>query len=129
MDLSCWLAAGGLLGEEAYERSGEPALSPYRRMIQEVAEGRECRPLQETLAAVLDRTGYRRMLEEEGTEDARARVANLEELLNAPADAAPPGESLRGFLDPPALLSDPHSVDSPPQASLPPLHTPHRLAF
>ena len=44
-------------------------------------------PSSDTLRAVLERTGYRKMLEDEGTEESRARLANLDELLNAAADA------------------------------------------
>ena len=46
------------------------------------------------------------MLEEESTEESRNRLGNLEELLNAAADAAERGETLGDFLDHAALVSD-----------------------
>jgi DNA helicase-2/ATP-dependent DNA helicase PcrA len=128
-ELSFWSALSRMLDDRAFPPRAAAALSAFRRMIEELAEGLENRPLQETLAAVLDRTGYRRMLEEEGTEDARARVANLEELLNAAADAAERGESLRDFLDHAALLSDADSVDSRAQVSLLTMHNAKGLEF
>ncbi len=128
-ELSFWSALGRMLDERAFPGRAETALNSFRRMIEELSDGVEDRPLQDTLAAVMDRTGYRRMLEEEGTEDARARLANLEELLNAAADAAERGESLRDFLDHAALLSDADSVDSRAQVSLLTMHNAKGLEF
>src|SRR5258708_28985113 len=59
-DLSFWSALGRMLDEHAFPARAETALSAFRRMIQELAEGLGSRPLQETLAAVLDRTRYPR---------------------------------------------------------------------
>ena len=68
---------------------------------------------------LVERTGYRKMLEEEGTEDARTRLGNLDELLNAAADASERGEGLREFLDHAALVSDADSTDERAPVSLP----------
>ena len=128
-ELSFWSALGRMLDERAFPGRAETALGAFRRMIEELAGGVENRPLQDTLAAVMERTGYKRMLEEEATEEARGRLANLEELLNAAADAAERGESLRDFLDHAALLSDADSVDSRAQVSLLTMHNAKGLEF
>jgi DNA helicase-2/ATP-dependent DNA helicase PcrA len=128
-ELSFWSALGRMLDERAFPGRAETALSAFRRMIEELSDGVENRPLQDTLAAVMERTGYKRMLEEEATEEARGRLANLEELLNAAADAAERGESLRDFLDHAALLSDADSVDSRAQVSLLTMHNAKGLEF
>jgi DNA helicase-2/ATP-dependent DNA helicase PcrA len=97
--------------------------------MRELADGIETRPPAETLNAVLDRTGYRKMLEDEGTEESASRLANLDELLNAAADAAERGESLRDFLDHAALVSDADSVDDRAPVSLLTMHNAKGLEF
>src|SRR5439155_5159317 len=77
----------------------EAALAAFNQMIEGLAAGVEARPVAETLRAVLASSGYQRMLEEEGTEEAQSRLANLDELLNAATDASERGENLRDFLD------------------------------
>ena len=69
------------------------------------------------------------MLEDEGTEESRQRLANLDELLNAAADAAERGETLRDFLDHAALVSDADSADSRAPVSLLTMHNAKGLEF
>ena len=69
------------------------------------------------------------MLEDEGTEEARQRLANLDELLNAAADAGERGETLRDFLDHAALVSDADSADSRAPVSLLTMHNAKGLEF
>jgi DNA helicase-2/ATP-dependent DNA helicase PcrA len=98
-------------------------------MMLELAGQLETRPVSATLTDVLERTGYRKMLEDEGTEEARQRLANLDELLNAAADAGERGETLRDFLDHAALVSDADSADSRAQVSLLTMHNAKGLEF
>jgi len=72
----------------------------------------------DAIARVLDRTGYLRALEAEGTPEAEARLENLRELLLGAEDfaAANAGESdgrspLEQFLDQVALVSDLDSAE------------------
>jgi DNA helicase-2/ATP-dependent DNA helicase PcrA len=89
----------------------------------------ESRPLSESLTELLERTGYRKMLEEEGTEDARTRLGNLDELINAAADASERGESIRDFLDHAALVADSDSLDERAPVSLLTMHNAKGLEF
>jgi ATP-dependent DNA helicase UvrD/PcrA len=95
----------------------------------ELAGQLDARPISDTLADVLERTGYRKMLEDEGTEESRQRLANLDELLNAAADAGERGETLRDFLDHAALVSDADSADSRVPVSLLTMHNAKGLEF
>jgi DNA helicase II / ATP-dependent DNA helicase PcrA len=95
----------------------------------ELAAEVDRRPPADTVRAVLEQTGYRRMLEEEGTEEAASRAANLEELLNAATDAGERGESLRDFLDHAALISDADSADERVPVSLLTMHNAKGLEF
>jgi len=127
--LSLWEALGQMLEQHAFPSRAEAALSGFHRMIQELAAEVESRPAADTLRDVLERTGYSKMLEEEGTEEARGRLANLDELLNAAADAAERQESIRDFLDHAALVSDADSVDERATVSLLTMHNAKGLEF
>jgi DNA helicase-2/ATP-dependent DNA helicase PcrA len=81
------------------------------------------------LRLLIDRTGYRRMLEADPSPESESRMGNLQELLNAAADAAERGESLSDFLDHAALVSDADQVDSQAQVSLLTMHNAKGLEF
>ena len=92
--------------------------------------------------AVLDRTGYRRLLEDEQDEDdeGQDRLANVEELLGAarqfdeefaarPADEAT-GDALGGFLETTALVADSDAWDpTSDRVALMTLHAAKGLEF
>ncbi len=128
-EMSLWAALEQMLAAHAFPGRAEAALAAFHRMMTELAALLESRPVARTLADVLERTGYRKMLEEEGTEDARTRLANLDELLNAAADASERGESVRDFLDHAALVSDADSADERAPVSLLTLHNAKGLEF
>jgi DNA helicase-2/ATP-dependent DNA helicase PcrA len=128
-ELALWTALDRMLEERAFPARAEAALAAFMRMMKELADGIETRPPAETLNALLDQTGYRKMLQDEGTEEATSRMANLDELLNAAADAAERGESLRDFLDHAALVSDADSVDDRAPVSLLTMHNAKGLEF
>jgi DNA helicase-2/ATP-dependent DNA helicase PcrA len=127
--LSLWTAIERMLAEHVFPARAEAALAAFHRMMAELAAQVEMRPLAETLAELLERTGYRKMLEEEGTEDARTRLSNLDELLNAAADAGERGEGIRDFLDHAALVADADSVDERAPVSLLTMHNAKGLEF
>jgi ATP-dependent DNA helicase UvrD/PcrA len=127
--LSLWSALERMLEEHAFPGRAEAALSAFHRMILDLSAGVETRPIADTLAEAIERTGYRKMLEEEGTEDARSRLGNLDELLNAAADASERGEGLRDFLDHAALVSDADSADERVPVSLLTMHNAKGLEF
>ena len=128
-EMSLWSALEKMLEEHAFPARAEAALAVFHRMMTEIAAQMDTRSVAETLADVLERTGYRKMLETEGTEDARTRLANLEELLNAATDASERGESLRDFLDHAALVSDADSNDERVPVSLLTMHNAKGLEF
>ncbi len=128
-ELSLWTSLEQMLKVHAFPGRAEAALAAFHRMMTELASQLDTRPIGETLADVLERTGYRKMLEEEGTEESRQRLANLDELLNAAADAGERGESLRDFLDHAALVSDADSNDSGAPVSLLTMHNAKGLEF
>ena len=127
--LSLWTSLEQTLEAHAFPGRAEAALAAFHRMMTELAGQLDTRSISDTLADVLERTGYRKMLEDEGTEEARQRLANLDELLNAAADAGERGETLRDFLDHAALVSDADSADSRAPVSLLTMHNAKGLEF
>jgi DNA helicase-2/ATP-dependent DNA helicase PcrA len=79
-------------------------------------------------AAVID-TGYERALKAENTEEAEARLLNLEELVNAAAEAEEQGEGLRDFLDHAALVSDTDDFNAAARVTLMTMHAAKGLEF
>ena len=79
-------------------------------------------------AAVID-TGYERALKEDGSDEAEARLLNLEELVNAAAESNTQGETLRDFLDHAALVADTDQIKSEAQVTLMTMHAAKGLEF
>jgi DNA helicase II / ATP-dependent DNA helicase PcrA len=127
--LSLWVALERMLEARAFPTRAEAALSGFHRMMEAMSAGIESRTIAETLRAVLENTGYRKVLEEEGTQEAQARLGNLDELLNAAVDASDRGESIRDFLDHAALVADADSVDQRTPVSLLTMHNAKGLEF
>jgi len=127
--LPLWSALEQMLEQKQFPARAEAALVAFHRMMTELRAEIDARSVSATISELLDRTGYRKMLEEEGTEDARTRLGNLDELLNASADAAERGESARDFLDHAALVSDADSADERAPVSLLTMHNAKGLEF
>ena len=85
--------------------------------------------LPEMIKFLIDRTGYIRSLEEEGTPEAFSRIENLKELANAAQDAQERGETLAEFLDHAALVSDADQYDPEARVTLMTLHSAKGLEF
>src|SRR5271154_2591200 len=85
--------------------------------------------LPELIKFLIDRTGYIRSLEEEGTPEASSRIENLKELANAAQDAQERGETLAEFLDHAALVSDTDQYKTDSRVTLMTLHSAKGLEF
>jgi DNA helicase-2/ATP-dependent DNA helicase PcrA len=85
--------------------------------------------LPELIRFLIDRSGYVRSLEEEGTPESFSRIENLKELANAAHDAEERGETLDEFLDHAALVSDTDQYNSDARVTLMTLHAAKGLEF
>jgi len=85
--------------------------------------------LPELIRFVIDRSGYIRQLEAEGSPEAISRIENLKELANAAKDAEERGETLSEFLDHAALVSDTDKFDADSRVTLMSLHAAKGLEF
>ena len=88
-------------------------IRPFTLFIQSLRSQLEYLSVKELLEKIIEETGYVRDLEAEDTDEARARIENIDELISKTADydssAAEP--SLSGFLQEVALVADIDSVD------------------
>jgi DNA helicase-2/ATP-dependent DNA helicase PcrA len=85
--------------------------------------------LPELIRFLIDRTGYIKALETEGSPEAFSRIENLKELANAAHDAEVRGETLAEFLDHAALSSDTDQIDPDARVTLMTLHAAKGLEF
>ncbi len=85
--------------------------------------------LPELIRFLIDRTGYIKALEAEGSPDSFSRIENLKELANAARDAEERGETLAEFLDHAALASDTDQFDPDARVTLMTLHAAKGLEF
>jgi len=85
--------------------------------------------LPELIRFLIDRSGYIRALEQEGSPEAISRIENLKELANAAHDAEERGETLSEFLDHAALVSDTDQYNADARVTLMSLHAAKGLEF
>jgi DNA helicase-2/ATP-dependent DNA helicase PcrA len=126
----------------ASSSSGKPTLPnpDFESDAEEVAADKEAQgnafrkpgdaaTLPELIRFLLDRTGYIKALEPEGSPEAFSRIENLKELANAAHDAEARGETLAEFLDHAALASDTDLFDPDSRVTLMTLHAAKGLEF
>ncbi|MGN0708581.1 MAG: ATP-dependent helicase [Faecalibacterium sp.] len=111
-------------------------LYKFYQMYQSLQESLETKPLDLFAQDVIEKTGYRKMLEDEaakGHEDAADRIQNLSQLVNnvkAYCDANGVDATLEGYLEDIALISDIDSYnESADQVVLMTIHSAKGLEF
>jgi DNA helicase-2/ATP-dependent DNA helicase PcrA len=127
--LNLWDAIERIIDDQQLSTRSQSALVTFRNLIQELSLVASSSPLPDLLRFILDRTGYRKMLEQEKTPESETRLENLDELINAAAEAAERGESISDFLDHAALVADADSFDEKAPVNLMTLHNAKGLEF
>src|SRR5258708_6093042 len=128
-DTSLWAALGRMIDEQQFPGRAQAALVAFRNTIEDISKAVVDMPLHEALKFVLQRTGYMPMLEQENSPESQARIENLNELINAAAEAVERGEGAVEFLDHAALVADSDALDSQAQVSLMTMHNAKGLEF
>ncbi len=108
--------------------SGPPPVTGSQRIDGFRAPG-DAATLPELIRFLIDRSGYIKALEDEGTPEAFSRIENLKELANAAQDAQERGETLSEFLDHAALVSDTDKYNADSRVTLMTLHAAKGLEF
>jgi DNA helicase-2/ATP-dependent DNA helicase PcrA len=127
--MSLWEAVGQIVDDQALSTRSQSSLVSFRNLIQELSLVGSSSPLPELVKFILDRTGYKKMLEQERTPEAETRLENLDELINAAAEAAERGDSVGDFLDHTALVADADNYDETSTVTLMTLHNAKGLEF
>jgi len=127
--LNLWDAVERIIDDQHLSTRSQSALVQFRNLIQELSLVASSSSLAELIRHILDRTGYRRMLQQDKSPDAEARLENLEELINAAAESAERGESISDFLDHAALVADADAYDEAAPITLMTLHNAKGLEF
>ncbi len=127
--LSMWEAIEKLLAENKLGSRAHSAVLAFRHLIQDLAEAVQTLNLRDALAFIDERTGYRRMLEQEGTPEALGKIENLDELMNAAAEGVERGETVTDFLDHAALVADSDGLDEASTITLMTMHNAKGLEF
>src|SRR5208283_230841 len=92
--LNLWDSIERIIHDERLSTRSQSSLVMFRNLVQELSLVASSSSLPEVLKFILERTGYKRMLTQEKTPESEARLENLDELMNAAAEAAERGESI-----------------------------------
>lgn len=89
-------------------------IQPFALFIQAMRAKAKLLSVSELIKEILDTTGYVAELEAEGTEEAEARIENIDELINKAVDYEEGEEypTLSGFLEEVALVADIDSLEA-----------------
>ena len=127
---SMWSAITRMLEEKQFPTRAEAALVAFRKVMEELVEAAASgKPVHEMINLILERTGYQKMLETDPSPDSETRLENLNELVNAAADASERGETLADFMDHAALVADSDQLDETALVSLLTIHNAKGLEF
>ncbi|HEY1342851.1 MAG TPA: UvrD-helicase domain-containing protein [Bryobacteraceae bacterium] len=127
--LNLWDAIERIIDDQHLSTRSQSSLVLFRNLIQELSLVASTSALPDLIKFILDRTGYRRMLQQEKTPESETRLENLDELINAAAEAAERGESLGDFLDHAALVAEADAYDQQAPVTLMTLHNAKGLEF
>ena len=128
-DMSRWNAIVRMLDENLFPTRAFAAISSFRQIMQEIALAAADKPLHEALHFIYEHSGYKQMLETDRAPEALTRRENIEELINAAAEAVERGETAADFLDHAALVADADQFDEKAQVSLLTIHNAKGLEF
>lgn len=89
-------------------------IEPFVLFVQSMKAKSQLKPVSELLQEIIETTGYVRELEAEGTDEAEARIENIDELISKAVDYEEAQEhpTLDGFLEEVALVADIDSLDA-----------------
>ena len=130
---SLWTRIIRVVDEQLVPTRALSSLSVFRKLVEHISTVARTETASATIESVLDHSGYLQDLQDERSEEAQARIENLQELVSAAreyetSDVEP---SLAGFVDRLSLLSETDEVKGDKSAcvSLMTLHASKGLEF
>jgi DNA helicase-2/ATP-dependent DNA helicase PcrA len=127
--LNLWDAIEHIIDDQQLSTRSQSSLVVFRNVVQELSLVASSSALPDLIRFILERTGYRKMLQQEKSPESEARLENLDELINAAAEAAERGEDVGTFLDHAALVADADAYDEAAPVTLMTLHNAKGLEF
>ena len=127
--ISVWKAMREMVEKRLLGPRAEASLGTFAKLLEELHQLAQSAPVDRLLATIIERSGYMRMLEADRTPESEARKENLNELLNAAAEATEREETVADFLDNAALVADSDGIDEAAQVSLLTMHNAKGLEF
>jgi DNA helicase-2/ATP-dependent DNA helicase PcrA len=127
--LNLWDSIEGIIDDQGLSTRSQSSLVIFRNLIQELSLVASSSPLPDLIRFILDRTGYKRMLQTEKTPESETRLENLDELISAAVEASERGETIADFLDHAALVADADAYDEAAPVTLMTLHNAKGLEF
>jgi ATP-dependent DNA helicase UvrD/PcrA len=128
-NLNLWESLEAELASKLLPARTHNALQSFYQLMRELVADRARAPMSEFFRSILSRTRLVETLRAEGSPESDSRIENLEELVNAAAEAEERGESLAQFLDHAALVSDADQFDERARVTLMTLHSAKGLEF
>ncbi len=126
------VSLGAALASTLRDRTLAPrahkALARFALLMDE-CRSKEGLPLHLLLDHILEASGYRDALNEEGSEEAESRLLNLDELVKVARENAESEQSIQDFLDHAALRADTDDYDVNAAVTLMTLHNAKGLEF
>ena len=98
--LGLWEAIGRVVDDQSLSTRSQSALVVFRNLVQELSLVANQSSLPDLIRFILDRTGYKKMLQLEKTPESETRLENLDELINAATEAAERGREPGRFSGP-----------------------------
>lgn len=120
--LPFWNALEEMMEARQFPARAAAAIDAFHRVMTELRQDIESKPVDAIIRDILALTGYQKMLETEQGVEAEGRLGNLQELLNAAADSTERGDTIAEFLDHAALVADSDALDEKAQISLLTMH-------
>jgi DNA helicase-2/ATP-dependent DNA helicase PcrA len=127
--LSFWDSIERIIDDQQLSTRSQSSLVSFRNLVQELSLVASSSPLPDLVKFILERTGYKKMLQQEKSPESETRLENLDELINAAAEAHERGESIGDFLDHAALVADADAYDEQAPVTLMTLHNAKGLEF
>ncbi len=132
---SVWTALGEVLDNPALGTAAKKKLKAFKQLMDQLIVLAERDGPRDLADAILDRTGYRKMLRDADTAEADARLENLEEFVGSlaeyevEADNAGQQPSLAGYLERISLVADIDNVEPERSVLLMTVHAAKGLEF
>src|SRR3954447_2349636 len=127
--MGLWNALPKMLEAKAFPARAESAVKSFLSLIRQLTEVLQTSRLDELLRHILKKSGYAAMLKSDISPESESRLGNLEELVNAAAEATERGETAADFLDHAALVAESDALDEQAQVSLLTVHNAKGLEF